>query len=1222
MRLNILSILLYISAITLVGCGAGGGSSSETVPATTVTGSFIDDPVQGLTYICSTSAKSGTTNTEGEYTCVLGSDVTFMLGDVTLGTVSAKNGIVTPYDLFPNNEEAAINVARLLQTLDSDPNDDIITFSNELIELLPSDIDFENFSDDYVETALGTVLVDKETAQETLNTAIATHTGNAPNINKAPIANAGTDKTVTVDQSISITGSGSDSDGNIVGYEWKKGSEVLASTAAFIYTPTSVGTDILTLTVTDNDGATGSDSMNVNVVENQAPTANAGTDKTVKVDQSISITGSGSDSDGNIVGYEWKKGSEVLASTAAFIYTPTSVGTDILTLTVTDNDGATGSDSMNVNVVENQAPTANAGTDKTATVDQSISITGSGSDSDGNIVGYEWKKGSEVLASTAAFIYTPTSVGTDILTLTVTDNDGATGSDTMNVTVTTVPVNQAPKANAGTDKTATVDQSISITGSGSDSDGNIVGYEWKKGSEVLASTAAFIYTPTSVGTDILTLTVTDNDGATGSDSMNVNVVENQAPTANAGTDKTVKVDQSISITGSGSDSDGNIVGYEWKKGSEVLASTAAFIYTPTSVGTDILTLTVTDNDGATGSDSMNVNVVENQAPTANAGTDKTATVDQSISITGSGSDSDGNIVGYEWKKGSEVLASTAAFIYTPTSVGTDILTLTVTDNDGATGSDTMNVDVTASDQTSIIITESYQVESLGSESIINTTVSLSTPKSLYLVLSNNANTPSSVTLTHDAKVFEESTTQKMSLMNTDDKPNIQHAPKHIVDFNSQSKELLLSIKDENLQAKSLVIAERQEDVLGTSKIFYFDQDTAGDSTIATNRRITSNGTITLNIWVSDDSFELSPGLGCGRVKCITQDMVNILADTFLKNNSNNDIYNWVTNIYGEEWGSVPSNLDRFYIEDNNQITILLTDINHDNSTNGGVLGYFYSKDNIKNDYVSGSNERIMFYIDSVLFANGSGTWDIDDFWPKEMISTLAHEFQHMINYYQKTILLDTDLDTWISEMLSESTEDLVATKIQHSGPRGVVYTDGSAGSPGNTKGRYPDFNENNTLSLTSWNNQIEDYSKVSAFGAYLLRNYGGAKLLHDIMHNNFENEQAVVDAVNKSEGVSGKTFANLLSEWGVAVMLSDHDNLVDTPEYNTGWFTESVYGSIAYDMGSINFFNYSPLPRIYTTVDTVQPQGNYYYKIGDNLTGDVTIDLQLNGQTEVTLIAK
>ena len=84
-------------------------------------------------------------------------------------------------------------------------------------------------------------------------------------VNKTPIVNAGADKSVQVNETLTITGSGTDSDGTIVSYEWKKGSTVLATTATFDYLPTVVGTDTLTLTVTDDDGATASDSVVVTV---------------------------------------------------------------------------------------------------------------------------------------------------------------------------------------------------------------------------------------------------------------------------------------------------------------------------------------------------------------------------------------------------------------------------------------------------------------------------------------------------------------------------------------------------------------------------------------------------------------------------------------------------------------------------------------------------------------------------------------------------------------------------------------------------------------------------------------------------------------------------------------------------------------------------------------------------------------------------------------------
>lgn len=180
--------------------------------------------------------------------------------------------------------------------------------------------------------------------------------------------------------------------------------------------------------------------LGINIV----PIANAGGNKSVQVNTSVTITGSGTDADGNIASYKWEKGGVIIATTASFDYMPTTVSTDTLTLTVTDNEGDSASDSMTVNVSAgvpppNKAPTANAGGNKTVQVGESITISGSGTDTDGT-VSYLWKKGSTTLSTKPSFSYTPTTVGSDTLTLIVTDDDNDTATDTMKVVVTATPV--------------------------------------------------------------------------------------------------------------------------------------------------------------------------------------------------------------------------------------------------------------------------------------------------------------------------------------------------------------------------------------------------------------------------------------------------------------------------------------------------------------------------------------------------------------------------------------------------------------------------------------------------------------------------------------------------------------------------------------------------------------------------------------------------------------
>ena len=89
--------------------------------------------------------------------------------------------------------------------------------------------------------------------------------GDEPPANQAPIANAGADKMVLVNDVVTITGIGIDTDGT-VSYQWKEGSTVLSDTASFDFNQSVTGTYTFTLTVTDDDNETATDTMNVDVV--------------------------------------------------------------------------------------------------------------------------------------------------------------------------------------------------------------------------------------------------------------------------------------------------------------------------------------------------------------------------------------------------------------------------------------------------------------------------------------------------------------------------------------------------------------------------------------------------------------------------------------------------------------------------------------------------------------------------------------------------------------------------------------------------------------------------------------------------------------------------------------------------------------------------------------------------------------------------------------------
>lgn len=154
----------------------------------------------------------------------------------------------------------------------------------------------------------------------------------------------------------------------------------------------------------------------------------------------LSVDGSdSSDADGTVVSYDWNWGdgsSHDSGRTASHAYDVP--GTYTVTLTVTDNDGATGTVSHDVTVVPNQAPQADFAattTGRTTAVDASAS-----SDPDGTIVSYDWDWGdgsSQGSGKTASHTYAP---GTYTITLTVTDDAGASATKTRQVSLTADPV--------------------------------------------------------------------------------------------------------------------------------------------------------------------------------------------------------------------------------------------------------------------------------------------------------------------------------------------------------------------------------------------------------------------------------------------------------------------------------------------------------------------------------------------------------------------------------------------------------------------------------------------------------------------------------------------------------------------------------------------------------------------------------------------------------------
>lgn len=188
-------------------------------------------------------------------------------------------------------------------------------------------------------------------------------------------------------------------------------------------------------------------------------------------------------------------------------------------------------------------PTVSAGANQVITLPtSSATLTGVSTATTGIILSRTWTQ----IGGTAATIVSPNSDVTNITGLTtagvrtfklksIATNQLADSSIvTVTVNAEPPPMNLPPVVNAGSPQTITLPTtSVSLSGSATDPDGTIVSYQWAK----ISGTGGTITTPTnqnttvtglSVGTYIFSLTATDNVGATGSATVQVNVVN--APT--------------------------------------------------------------------------------------------------------------------------------------------------------------------------------------------------------------------------------------------------------------------------------------------------------------------------------------------------------------------------------------------------------------------------------------------------------------------------------------------------------------------------------------------------------------------------------------------------------------------------------------------------------------------------------------------------------------------
>lgn len=211
----------------------------------------------------------------------------------------------------------------------------------------------------------------------------------------------------------------------------------------------------------------------------------------------------------------------------------------------------------------------------------------------------------------------------------------------------------------------------------------------------------------------------------------------------------------------------------------------------------------------------------------------------------------------------------------------------------------------------------------------------------------------------------------------------------------------------------------------------------------------------------------------------------------------NRIYPLATNF----WGAEPNP----GIDNDSRVVILLSSLI---STAGG---YYDTSHQYSKEQVPESNAMEIIFL-NVRTLGGD----------QRIFSFLAHEFQHLISFNQKTLQRDSNDDVWFNEVRSEYA------------PTQLGYNDLYDSS--NLKRRVAAFLADPTDSLTEWSNESKDYGQVALFGEYVAEHFGSS-----IFSDALKSSESGIESINAALVKNGRniSFNDLYLQWAVANAIND-----------------------------------------------------------------------------------
>ena len=330
--------------------------------------------------------------------------------------------------------------------------------------------------------------------------------------------------------------------------------------------------------------------------------------------------------------------------------------------------------------------------------------------------------------------------------------------------------------------------------------------------------------------------------------------------------------------------------------------------------------------------------------------------------------------------------------------------------------------------------------------------------------------------------------------------------------------------------------------VGATKKFWVSNTDTNDNfqVDATLRYLGEN----IYFWIQDDVTYSGPEL-------------NRLAKTF-----DQEIIPTDREFFGKEWNPGVDNDPRMYVL-------------YAKGLGNSVAGYFSSADELHPDAHKYSNAHEMF----LMSADNVGLGE--DY----IYGTMAHEFQHMIHWYQ-----DKNEETWVNEGFA-----MLAEQINGYDTGGFDW----------------EFAQNPDMQLTDWGGDIGQngphYGASYLFFSYFLDRFGEAatKALVAHVENGFTSIDKVAQELGLTNPTTGKPYTGIeqFVDWSIA-------NYLNNPTVEDGRFAYTSYSPYAIIAGT----DVSTCPA--TETADVSQFGTDYIKF--SCAGKHTLKFQ--GKTEVSLL--